>query len=158
MNERCQDPAFARRLLADISSKALSPGINDPTTSVQVLDQIEVLLRLLGQRRLTPGERRDETGQVRFCFPSRSWADMLSLALDEARCFGATSAQATRRLRLLEDLAAVVPPGRRAAVHDQLALLAATTRSAYTNPAEELIAASADRQGLGTTRATRPAP
>ncbi len=70
-----QDPAFALRLLADISSKALSPGINDPTTSVQALDQIEILLRLLGQRQLTTPALRDETGKVRFCFPSRSWAD-----------------------------------------------------------------------------------
>jgi hypothetical protein len=39
-----QDPAFALGLLADIPSKALSPGVNDPTTATQALDQIEVLL------------------------------------------------------------------------------------------------------------------
>jgi uncharacterized membrane protein len=43
-----QDPAFAFRLLADISAKALSPGVNDPTTSTQALDQIELLLRRIG--------------------------------------------------------------------------------------------------------------
>ncbi len=69
-----QDPAFIFRLLADISSKALSPGVNDPTTSVQALDQIELLLRRLSNRRLTPGELRDADGVVRFRYPAPSWA------------------------------------------------------------------------------------
>jgi Predicted membrane protein (DUF2254) len=36
-----QDPNYAIRLLVDIAIKALSPAINDPTTAVQALDQIE---------------------------------------------------------------------------------------------------------------------
>jgi uncharacterized membrane protein len=38
-----QDPKFALRLLVDIAIKALSPAINDPTTAVQTIDQIEDL-------------------------------------------------------------------------------------------------------------------
>ncbi len=49
-----QDPAFVFRLLADISSKALSPGVNDPTTSVQALDQIELLLRTVAATQAAP--------------------------------------------------------------------------------------------------------
>jgi uncharacterized membrane protein len=42
-----QDPEYAVRLVVDIAIKALSPAINDPTTAVQALDQIEdVLLRI----------------------------------------------------------------------------------------------------------------
>ncbi len=150
-----QDPAFVLRLLADISSKALSPGINDPTTSVQALDQIELLLRLLARRRLLPGERRDETGQVRLRYPAQSWDDFLSIALDEARVFGAGSAQVTRRLRaMLDDLHASVPAARRPAVEAQRALLEATVTNAYVEPAERRIAATADRQGLGSSRPT----
>ncbi len=148
-----QDPAFVLRLLADISSKALSPGINDPTTSVQALDQIELLLRLLARRRLTPGERRDETGRVRLRYPAQSWDDFLSIALDEARVFGAGSAQVTRRLRaLLDDLHDAVPAPRHAAVEAQRALLEATVRRSFEEPAEREIAATADRQGLGSSR------
>ncbi len=40
-----QDPKYAIRLLVDIAIKALSPAINDPTTAVQAIDQIEDLLR-----------------------------------------------------------------------------------------------------------------
>src|SRR6516162_999876 len=40
-----QDPKYAIRLLVDIAIRALSPAVNDPTTAVQALDQIEDLLR-----------------------------------------------------------------------------------------------------------------
>jgi uncharacterized membrane protein len=42
-----QDPKYPLRLLVDIAIKALSPAINDPTTAVQALDQIDDLLRRL---------------------------------------------------------------------------------------------------------------
>jgi len=147
-----QDPGFVLRLLADISSKALSPGVNDPTTSVQALDQIELLLRLLARCRLTPGERRDETGRVRLRYPAQSWDDFLSIALDEARVFGAGSTQVARRLRaLLDDLHAAVPASRQPAVEAQQVLLEASVRNSYP-PSEQAIAATADRQGLGSSR------
>jgi uncharacterized membrane protein len=43
-----QDPKYPIRLLVDIAIKALSPAINDPTTAVQAIDQIEDLLHRLG--------------------------------------------------------------------------------------------------------------
>ena len=152
-----QDPAFALRLLADVSSKALSPGINDPTTAVQAIDQIEILLRSLARRRLTPGVLRDDDGRIRLLYPARSWDDLLGLGLDEARNFGATSSQVTRRLRaVLDDLHTLVPPERRPAVEHQLDLLHAVVLRANDNLAEQLIALRADRQGLGTSRPTPP--
>ena len=146
-----QDPGFAFRLLADISSKALSPGINDPTTSAQALDQIELLLRLLASRRLTPGVLTDDAGDVRFVYPAPSWDDFLSIALDETRLFGATSVQVTRRLRaLLDDLHDTVAPERRAAVEVQQAMLESVVRRTYAEPVEQRIALTADRQGIGS--------
>lgn len=60
-----QDPKYAIRLLVDIAIKALSPAINDPTTAVQALDQIEDLLLRLGRRRLEIGSFRDQEGKFR---------------------------------------------------------------------------------------------
>ncbi|MBK5117386.1 MAG: DUF2254 domain-containing protein [Thermoleophilia bacterium] len=146
-----QDPAFVFRLLADISSKALSPGVNDPTTSVQSLDQIEMLLQLLAGRRLTPGELRDEAGVVRLRYPAPTWEDFLSIALDEARFFGETSVQVTRRLRaLLEDLHAAAPPYRQPAVEAQIRMLEASVARSFREPADHEIAAARDRQGIGS--------
>jgi uncharacterized membrane protein len=148
-----QDPAFAFRLLADISAKALSPGVNDPTTSVQTLDQIELLLLRLAGRRLGPGELRDETGEVRLRYPTPAWEDLLSIALDETRFFGATSVQVTRRLRaLLEDLRELVPPYRRAGVEAQLAMLDASVARTYDEATERSIAMAHDPQGIGSPR------
>ena len=145
-----QDPAFAFRLLADISARALSPGVNDPTTATQALDQIELLLRQVGGRRLTPGIGRDEDGVVRLRYPVPSWEDYLSLAIDETRHFGEGSVQVTRRLRaLLEDLRDSVPESRRGPVESELELLDASAERAFAEPGDRLSAAARDRQGLG---------
>ena len=53
-----QDAAFGLRQLVDLAAKALSPGINDPTTAVQAIDQIHDLLRRLVTRPLPSGRAR----------------------------------------------------------------------------------------------------
>ncbi len=149
-----QDPAFAFRLFADISAKALSPGVNDPTTSTQALDQIELLLRRVGTRRLTPGVGRDAAGVIRFRFRAPSWEDFLSLAIDETRHYGEGSIQVMRRLRaLLENVLESVPEQRRAPVQAELALLDAAAGRAFGDSTDRLAAVASDRQGLGATEA-----
>lgn len=146
-----QDPAFAFRLLADISAKALSPGVNDPTTSTQTLDQIELLLRQIGGRCLNPAGR-DDTGAVRFRYPTRSWEDFLTLAIDETRHYGEGSVQVTRRLRaLLEDLRDSVPEFRRAAIDAELELVDAGINRTFADRGDRLVAGARDHQGLGAT-------
>ncbi len=153
-----QDPAFAFRLLADISAKALSPGVNDPTTATQALDQIDLLLRQIGERRLGPGIARDDDGTTRLVYPVPSWEDFLTLAVDETRQFGEGSVQVTRRLRaLLEDLRDAVPERRRAAIDAELELLDASADRAFTDRGDRLSAAARDRQGLGAGDQAPPA-
>ena len=94
-----QDPKYPLRLLVDIAIKALSPAINDPTTAVQAIDQIEDLLRRLGRRALDAGCVTDEQGVLRLAFPTPTWGDYLTLAFDETRQYGANSVQVMRRLR-----------------------------------------------------------
>ena len=94
-----QDPKYAIRLLVDIAIRALSPAVNDPTTAVQAIDQIEDLLRRLGRRQLDAGYARDAAGTLRVVFPVPTWQDYLALSFDEIRQFGATSIQVVRRLR-----------------------------------------------------------
>ena len=76
-----QDPKYPIRLLVDIAIKALSPAINDPTTAVQAMDQIEDLLRRLGRRDLDAGYARDADGVLRLIFPMPTWEDYLALVL-----------------------------------------------------------------------------
>ncbi|PRW65362.1 DUF2254 domain-containing protein [Actinopolyspora mortivallis] len=150
-----QDPAFAFRLLADISAKALSPGVNDPTTATQALNQIEVLLRIIAHRRLGPDVVHDTRGVVRFRSRTPSWEDYLSLALDETRQFGVGSLQVTRRLSaLLRGLRETVPGYRAPAVEAQLELVRAAARRAFGEEADRRAATTSDPQGLGSSRET----
>ncbi|MFC8256890.1 DUF2254 family protein [Streptomyces sp. NPDC057291] len=59
-----QDAAYGFRLLADIAIRALSPAVNDPTTAVQALDQIEDALLCLSDRPLGPAWLVDRRGRV----------------------------------------------------------------------------------------------
>jgi uncharacterized membrane protein len=88
-----QDPRYAIRLLVDIAIRALSPAINDPTTAVQALDQIEDLLLRLGRSRLQVGPARDAAGTLRLVIPQPTWEDFVVLAFEEIRYSGATSVQ-----------------------------------------------------------------
>ena len=60
---------FAFRVIVDIALKALSPAINDPTTAVLALDQVQRLLRLVGQRKLRGEVILDDGGQPRAHLP-----------------------------------------------------------------------------------------
>ncbi len=60
-----RDPKYAMRLLVDIAIRALAAGINEPTTAVLALDQIEALLTSLGNAKLDIGEVRDASGALR---------------------------------------------------------------------------------------------
>ncbi len=148
-----QDPAFAFRLLADISSKALSPGVNDPSTSIQALDQIDELLRIVANRRLIPGVIRDREDRIRLKYRTPAWEDFISLAVDETRQFGEGSVQVARRLRaLLEDLLEVVPLYRQPAVLEKLQLLQSSVHRGFSDEEDRVSAATSDRQGIGSSR------
>ena len=155
-----QDPKYPVRLLVDIAIKALSPAINDPTTAVQAIDQIEDLLRRLGGHDLDAGYARDADGNLRLIFPMPTWEDYLVLAFDEIRHYGASSVQVMRRLRsALVGLAdSVTADTRIGAVQRYLKQLDLTVdRSALTADDQET-ARQEDRQGLGLSRRQRTSP
>ncbi|MGA8727503.1 MAG: DUF2254 domain-containing protein [Terracidiphilus sp.] len=148
-----QDPKYAIRLLVDIAIRALSPAVNDPTTAVQVLDQIEDLLLRLGQRHLEIGAFRDSDGKLRLMVPFPSWEDLVRLAFDEICFYGVTSVQVMRRMNaLVADLIRAVPEERRQALLCWDARLKATIARSYSETEERLEALKEDRQGLGIPR------
>jgi uncharacterized membrane protein len=146
------DPAFAIRVLVDIAIRALPPAVNDPTTAVQSIDRIEDLLRYAAAKHLADGRVRDHRGSTRLIYPTPVWEDLVALALDEIRAFGAGQYQIARRVRaLLDALLDDVPERRRPALLAQRALLddAVVRRFPEDQRADALVA---DRQGLGTSR------
>jgi len=154
-----QDPKYAIRLLVDIAIKALSPAINDPTTAVQALDQIEDLLLRLGRRRLEVGAVRDSNGALKLVIPGPSWEDFIILAFDEIRFCGAKSLQVMRRMKALaSDLIAALPPERHAPLRHYRERLNMTITRSFEDVQEQQEALTEDRQGLGGPRRTAPVP
>ena len=145
-----QDPKYAIRLVVDIAIKALSPAINDPTTAVQALDQIEDLLIRLGHRRLDIDNFHDEQGALRLVVPFPTWESFLLLALDEIRYCGSSSVQVMRRMNaLVKNLDEVLPAERRSALQNWGRRLEETIDRSFDVKEEKDDASVADRQGLG---------
>jgi len=148
-----QDPKYAIRLLVDIAIKALSPAINDPTTAVQALDQIEDLLIRLGRRRLEIGSFCDAAGNLRLLIGFPTWDDFLSLAFDEIRFYGATSIQVMRRMKaLVNELISILPEERQPALRHWQERLQFTVERSFADQPDKLEASAEDRQGLGSAR------
>jgi uncharacterized membrane protein len=146
-----EDPAFGFRIIVDIAIKALSPAINDPTTGVLAVDQIQHLLHLLGGRQLDSGVARDSSGEVRLLYRTPSWEDFVTLAVTETRLCGAGSPQVTRRLQaMLEQLVQVLPAERSTALRAEMALLKRTIERTFPDPEDRILAETGDLQGFGS--------
>ena len=151
-----QDPKYAIRLLVDIAIKALSPAINDPTTAVQALDQIEDLLLRLGRRRLEIGAFRDDNGKLRFLLAFPTWEDFLRLSFDEIRFYGCNSVQVMRRMMaLISEMISVLPEERHHALRYWQQRLQATIGRSFGDMEDKLDALAEDRQGLGISRRSK---
>jgi len=145
-----QDPRFAFRILVDIANKALSPAINDPTTAVLALDQIDALLFDVGRRRLDEGNRRDSAGTLRFVFRTPDWPDFVMLGVSEIRQFGEGSLQVNRRLRaMLVRLIGALAEDRRPPLQAELSMLMSAVERRFPDDEDRKRAAVADYQGIG---------
>jgi len=60
-----QDLAFSVRRIVEIAQRALSPGINDPTTALYCIDRLREAFVLLAGRDLPSARRVDNNGRLR---------------------------------------------------------------------------------------------
>ncbi|MCF6507410.1 DUF2254 domain-containing protein [Blastococcus sp. MG754426] len=101
-----QDPAYSLRKIVDIAGRALSPGINDPTTAVHALSHVSALLGDLLPRRSSLRAWRDEDGVVRLLVPRWTAEELLSLGLEEPLQYASGQPAVLRRIAgLLHELA-----------------------------------------------------
>lgn len=144
-----QDPTFAFRIIVDIALKALSPAINDPTTAVLALDQLQRLLRKVGKKHLHDDEVRDKEGYLRLILRTPNWDNFVNLSFTEIRHYGASNVQVARRLRaVIENLIATLPEHRHAELLNQLQLLDRILEQSYPYKEDLALARIADTQGL----------
>jgi uncharacterized membrane protein len=103
-----QDIAFGIRQIVDIALKALSPGINDPTTAVNCIDYLGVVLITLAGRAFPALDRTDPQGHIRILAREMIFQDFVDLAFDQIRYFGAKDpAISARLLDTIAQMAAV---------------------------------------------------
>ena len=101
-----QDMTFGFRRLVDIAERALSPGVNDPTTAVQAIDEMHDILRRMVADPSVVGFHLDHDATPRVITQEWTFGQYLDLAVDEIAHWGKDSLQIPRRLQeMLTDLA-----------------------------------------------------
>jgi uncharacterized membrane protein len=142
-----QDVALGLRQLTDVAVKALSPGINDPTTAVHALGHGSSVLCQLVTRRLGPRLLRDGDGVARVSLARPDLPDLLDLVIAQPARYGAGEpAVMIRLLELLREVAWTTDlPAHRAAVADQRSRVRQTLgRQSFTSADAGAIEAADD--------------
>ncbi|WP_336882492.1 DUF2254 domain-containing protein [Rhodococcus globerulus] len=123
-----QDLGYGLRQLTDVAVKALSPGINDPTTAIHALGHSSALLCEMVQLDLSPGALCDEHSRTRVLIRRTDFAMLLDEAISQPRRYGAADPTVLARLfLLLKEVAWRAPaPDRIPAITQQLARLQET--------------------------------
>lgn len=102
-----QDVAFGIDQLTDIALRALSPGINDPTTAEEALLRSADLLRRLSDRRLGACVP-DADGRPLVLRHRPTWDDMVGRAVDQAAALAEAHADTATSLVLIDALGRVI--------------------------------------------------
>jgi uncharacterized membrane protein len=131
-----QDVAFGVRQLVDVAVKALSPGINDPTTAEHAIGHLASLLTSLSRRDLRPLVRRDDAGRIRSIVPVTDLPRFLDLACGQIRRYGASEPTVMRDLlRMLGDVARCdLPPAHAEAVMREADMVMAAAERSTPEP------------------------
>ncbi len=142
-NERTlqSDVELGIRQIADIAIKALSPGINDPTTAMLCIDHLSAALVYLGRRHRPWPVRTGGDGDVRVALVGPSFDQLVDVAFTQIRQYGARDAKLGSHLAVtLGRIAALVPPEQREhlAHHGRLVVESARTELAIRSDVERV--------------------
>ncbi|USI90167.1 DUF2254 domain-containing protein [Rhodococcus pyridinivorans] len=120
-----QDVGYGLRQLTDVVVRALSPGINDPTTAVHGLVACTAVLVELLPARLGPYTVCDSDNRVRVIIARPTFADLLELVCRQPRIYGAADPDVLEALLSMLHLLVrkAVTEEHRSAIHDQLVLV-----------------------------------
>lgn len=123
-----QDLAYGVRQLSDIGIRALSPGINDPSTAAHCIDALATVLAKVVQRGTVSPYRCDEDGTVRVIAYGPTFETLLDLAFDQIRHYGAGDvAILTRLLEVYGEIGyTATQPDHRAALWQHVRVLMET--------------------------------
>ena len=72
-----QDIRYQFQQLTDVIVRALSPGINDPFTAINGIDELAAAMLLLTRRAQVREQRQDADGTLRLILPTATFAEIL---------------------------------------------------------------------------------
>ena len=101
-----QDIRYQFQQLTDVVVRALSPGINDPFTAVNGIDELASGLALLARQPRIPEERQDDQGVLRLLVPRPQISDILQDTVGHIAVYGAGDPFVMARLRAVLDIVA----------------------------------------------------
>jgi uncharacterized membrane protein len=116
------DLGFGLRQITDVAVKALSPGVNDPTTAVHALNHSSALLCQVLRRTLEPLVVRDQADRIRVGVQRPDFVELLDLAVAQPRSYGAQDRFVMTAIIELLSAAGwtATRPEERRAIHEQL--------------------------------------
>jgi uncharacterized membrane protein len=125
------DPSYGLRKLVDIAARALSPGINDPTTAGHALSHVSALLGDAAARDTWHRRLPDEDGAERLVLRSWTFSELLELGVTQVRYYGREDLTVVDRLfALLAEVAwRARTPAQQRAVRQHLDALVEQSRT-----------------------------
>jgi uncharacterized membrane protein len=143
-----QDIDYGVQQIVDIGVRALSPGINDPTTAVNALGHLSAIITRTVQLPRLPAALADADGKLRVVTATQTSAERIHTALSPMRHYGAGDPSVvTRFLQLIDDLSYTCVDGEvQAALLYQLTALKQQLHAQNDDPAAvvEMLAAVAE--------------
>lgn len=141
--------------LVEAGVRALSPGVNDPMTAINVIDYLSTFLRRIVQRKWPEMVVSDSDGTPRIYTKVVTFAGILDAGYDQLRQYAADSVAV--HCRLLEGLVAIAEVtfqiADRTAIRRQAEMI---LRSAESRVAEQLDVADILRRGERVFAALEP--
>ncbi len=147
-----QDVGFGLRQLVDVASRALSPGVNDPTTAVHALSHISALLCDLAAQPPRPEAYASQDGVTRLLPCGDDFAELLDVAISPIRRYGAGAPDVLERLLwTIDDVAwHVQHAAQRDALAQQLGRIEASLEASDLDAVERDRLAAAAQQARAT--------
>lgn len=144
--------------LADIAVKALSPGINDPTTAAVCIDRLSDVLVAIGTRRPPDPVRRDDDGSVRLVARRYTFEEAVCAAFDPIRPYAASHVRVVQHLLdRIAKMAPLLPPDRLPPLEEQVGMVTRLCRLEIASREERAPVEEASEVALAVTRRGKPA-
>ncbi|MBA2627791.1 MAG: DUF2254 domain-containing protein [Gemmatimonadales bacterium] len=148
-----QDVGYGIVEIADIAVRALSPGVNDPTTAMLCIDRLSEILAARSSRRHLADARVDENGCLRVIVQDSVFADSAALAFDQIRFYGVENPAIARKLlTTCMELASLVSPAARPALARQVDAVLFSIERSDMIPADRSALDAVARAARASTR------